>query len=260
MLFDSHAHIDDERFEADRDEVIARARENGVAGIINIGANMDSSRRSMVLAGRYPGIYAAVGIHPHDAKDVQEGDDERLAEWVRTPKVVAIGEIGLDYHYDFSPREIQHKVFIRQLDVARQTGRPVIIHDREAHGDILRLLKTEGRGIPGVLHCFSGSVEMAQELLKLGFYLSIGGPVTFKNAAKLPEVACAIPLERLLLETDCPYLTPHPYRGQRNEPAYVRLVAERVAALRNMELAQLAAATTANVCRLFSIAPSDLIK
>nr|WP_092070596.1 TatD family hydrolase [Dendrosporobacter quercicolus]NSL48308.1 TatD family hydrolase [Dendrosporobacter quercicolus DSM 1736]SDM12518.1 TatD DNase family protein [Dendrosporobacter quercicolus] len=260
MLFDSHAHIDDERFAADRDEVIARARENGVTGIINIGADMDSSQRSIALADRYAGIFAAVGNHPHDAKAVQNGDYDQLAEWLKRPKVVAIGEIGLDYHYDLSPREIQRQVFIRQLDVARQMGCPVIIHDREAHGDILQILKTEGRGLTGVLHCFSGSLEMARELLELGFYLSIAGPVTFKNAAKLPEIVGAAPLERLLIETDCPYLTPHPHRGKRNEPAYVRLVAERVAELRGMELSALAAATTANVCRLFSIAPAEAIK
>lgn len=253
MLFDSHAHIDDERFDEDRDQVVERARANGVTGIINIGADMASSRRSIGLADRYEGIYAAVGNHPHDAKDVQESDYDQLAEWVKQPKVVAIGEIGLDYHYDLSPRELQQQVFIRQLDVARQTGMPVIIHDREAHGDIMRLLKTEGKGLTGVLHCYSGSLEMAQEVLKLGFYISIAGPITFKNAAKLPEIAAAVPLERLLVETDCPYLTPHPYRGKRNEPAYVRLVAERVAELRNMELAAFAEATSNNVCQLFSI-------
>ncbi|MEG6585223.1 TatD family hydrolase [Dendrosporobacter sp. 1207_IL3150] len=253
MLFDSHAHIDDERFDADRDEVIARALENGVTGIINIGACMASSERSIKLTERYDCVYAAVGNHPHDAKDVQDGDYDKLSEWLGMPKVVALGEIGLDYHYDLSPREQQQKIFIRQLDVARQMRMPVIIHDRESHADILKILKTEGKGLTGVLHCFSGSLEMAQEVLKMGFYISIAGPVTFKNAAKLPDIAAAVPLERLLLETDCPYLTPHPYRGQRNEPAYVRIVAERVAELRKMELENLAHATTDNVRRLFSI-------
>lgn len=260
MLFDSHAHIDDERFEEDRDAVLARARENGVAGLINIGADMNSSRRSIELAARYAEVYAAVGNHPHDAAAVQPGDYDQLAEWTAQPKVVAIGEIGLDYYYDHSPRDIQQQVFIRHLDVARQTGMPVIIHDRDAHGDIMRILKSEGKGLTGVLHCYSGSMEMAQEVLKLGFYISIAGPITFKNAAKLPEIAAAVPLERLLVETDCPYLTPHPYRGKRNEPAYVRVVAQRVAEVRRMELEALAEATTQNVCRLFSINAGSLKK
>jgi len=253
MLFDSHAHIDDERFDSDRDAVITRAQKNGVSGIINIGACMASSARSLELADQYDCIYAAVGNHPHDAKDVEDADYDRLAEWTKNPKVVAIGEIGLDYHYDLSPRDVQQAVFIRQLDVARQTHMPVVIHDREAHGDIMNILKKEGKGLVGVLHCFSGSMEMALEVLKLGFYISVAGPVTFKNAAKLPEIAAAVPLDRLLVETDCPYLTPHPYRGQRNEPAYVRLVAERLAELRGMEFAALAEATTQNVRRLFQI-------
>jgi TatD DNase family protein len=253
MLFDSHAHLDDEKFAADRDEVIARAIANGVTGILNAGACMASSARSVALAEKYDVIFAAVGIHPHDAKEAMPTDYEQLATWAGHSKVVAIGEIGLDYYYDLSPRPVQQAVMISQIDVARQTQLPIILHDRDAHGDIMSIVKKEARGMTGVFHCFSGSMEMMQEVLKLGFYVSIGGPVTFKNAAKLLQIAAAVPLERLLLETDCPYLTPQPHRGKRNEPAYVRLVAEQVASLRGINLEALAAATTANVKQLFSI-------
>lgn len=253
MLFDSHAHIDDEKFDADREQVIARALEQGVTGIINVGACMASSARSVALAEKYENIYAAVGIHPHDAKDALETDYEQLIRWTSLEKVVAIGEIGLDYYYDLSPRDVQRSVFIRQLDVARQTDKPFIIHDRDAHGEVLDILKKEAKGLMGVLHCFSGSLEMAKEIIKMGWYISIAGPVTFKNAAKLPEIVPQVPLDRLLVETDSPYLTPHPYRGKRNEPAYVRFVAEQVAGLRGMELAALAAATRENVKNLFKI-------
>lgn len=253
MLFDSHAHLDDNRFTGEVEEVIARAIDNGVTGIINAGACMPSSARSVALAEKYAGIYAAVGIHPHDAKDAVERDYEQLAKWTQQVKVVAIGEIGLDYYYDHSPRDIQQAVFIRQLNVARECNMPVIIHDRDAHGDIMNILRKEAKGMTGVMHCFSGSMEMAREIVKLGFYVSFAGPVTYKNSTKLKEIAATIPLDRLLVETDSPYLTPYPYRGRRNEPAYVRFVAEEVAALRGMELTDLAAAATENVKRLFSI-------
>ena len=253
MLFDSHAHLDDEKFDADREEVIARAFEQGVTGIINVGACMASSARSVALAAKYEGIYAGVGIHPHEAQHAQETDYEQLAVWSKQDKVVAIGEIGLDYYYDLSPRDLQRTVFVRQIDVARQMDMPLIIHDRDAHGDILDVLKKEAKGLRGVLHCFSGSLEMAKEIIKLGFYISIAGPITFKNAAKLPEIAASIPLERLLIETDCPYLTPHPHRGKRNEPAYVKLIAEQVAALRGLELPALSKATSENVKRVFRL-------
>jgi TatD DNase family protein len=253
MLFDSHAHIDDEKFDIDREEVIQRAIDNGVTGIINVGASMESSARSIALAEKYEGIYAAVGIHPHDAKDALDTDYEQLVRWTALDKVVAIGEIGLDYYYDFSPREVQRSVFIHQLDVARQTNMPFIIHDRDAHGDLLEILKKEAKGLKGVLHCFSGSLEMANEVIKMGLYVSIAGPVTFKNAAKLPEIVTKVPLEYLLVETDSPYLTPQPYRGKRNEPAYVKLVAEQVANLRGIEMDVLAKATSENVKKLFGI-------
>lgn len=253
MLFDSHAHIDDNRFDGERNAVIERAKEAGLVGILNAGACMESSARSIALAEEHSCIYAAVGIHPHDAAKAQAGDYEQLADWSGKPKVVAIGEIGLDYYYDLSPREIQQQVFIRQLDVARQCHKPVIIHDRDAHGDLMAILKKEAQGLSGVLHCYSGSWEMAKEVLKLGFYISFAGPVTYAKDGKLKEVAANMPLERLLVETDCPYLTPKPYRGRRNEPAYVRFTAEEVAQVRQLEFAELAAAATANTKRLFGI-------
>lgn len=253
MLFDSHAHIDDEKFDDDRSDVIDRALQSGVTGMINIGACMASSARSVELATRYDNIYAAVGIHPHEAETAQESDYEKLAEWTKLDKVVAIGEIGLDYYYDLSPREVQKAVLIKQIDVARQMKVPFIIHDRDAHGDILDIIKREAKGLEGVFHCFSGSLEMAKEVLKLGFYISIAGPVTFKNAAKLPEVIANVPIDRLLVETDCPYLTPHPHRGKRNEPAYVKLVAERVASIRGMDLSTLSEITSKNTKKIFKI-------
>jgi len=252
-LFDTHAHIDDEQFDADREDVIIRAAEKGVKYILCAGASMESSARAVALAESHPDVYAAVGVHPHDAGTVNEEDYLQLAQWAMLPKVTAIGEIGLDYYYDLSPRDVQKTVFCRQLDLARQVGKPFIIHDRDAHGDILDIVRKQAQGLPGVFHCFSGSWEMAKELLKLGYYLAIGGPVTFKNAAKVQRVAAQIPLDRLLIETDCPYLTPHPHRGHRNEPAYVRLVAEEIARIRNISLEELASATTFNAKQLFGI-------
>ncbi len=253
MLFDSHAHLDDEKFADDREAVITRAKENGVTHIINIGADMESSARSVALASQHESIYATVGVHPHEAEKVVAADYDQLAEWTKLDKVVAIGEIGLDYYYDLSPRDLQKEVFIRQLDVARQMHMPIVIHDRDAHGDTMAILKREGKGLIGVVHCFAGSMEMANELIKMGWYIGCDGPVTFKNAAKLPEIMTKIPLERLLIETDSPYLTPVPLRGKRNEPAYVRFVAEHIAALRGISGEELAKVTTKNVCELFRI-------
>jgi TatD DNase family protein len=253
MLFDSHAHLDDEAFDADREEVIARALANGLTGMVNPGSCMKSSAAALALAQQHAAIYAAVGIHPHDADSADEAAYEQLLCWAQHPKVVAIGEIGLDYHYDFSPRSVQQDVFVKQLALARECDLPVILHDREAHGDILRLVKEQGQGVRGVFHCFSGSLEMAREVLNLGFYLSVGGTLTFKNAAKLPEIVKEVPFERLLLETDSPYLTPVPYRGRRNEPLHVRLVAEKVAELRGLSVEEVARQTTSNTCRCFGI-------
>ena len=253
MLADSHSHIDDERFDRDRDQVIERAAAAGVDLIVNIGADMASSARSIALSEKYACVYAAVGMHPHDAKEMREQDYIQLERWTVHPRVVAIGEIGLDYHYDLSPRPIQKEVFLRQLDIARKTGKPFIIHEREAHADTLDIVRNAARGLNGVFHCFSGSVETARTYLDMGFYISVAGPVTFPKSIKTKEVAKFVPLDRLLVETDSPYLTPEPYRGKRNEPAYVRIVAEDIAGLRNISLEELAEATSRNLRKLFAI-------
>ncbi len=249
-LFDSHAHLDDDAYAKDRESVIEECAAK-LAGVLNPGCDLASSAKAVDFAERYPVMYAAVGFHPHEARLMQPGDEDRLAEWCRKEKVVAIGEIGLDYYYDHSPREVQKEVFVRQLDLARQLDLPVIIHNRDAHKDILDIVKKEGKGLRGVFHCYSGSWEMAQELLKEGWYLSFGGSLTFKNAVKTVEVARNTPLERILLETDAPYLTPVPLRGKRNAPLLVELVCERMALEKHMELEQITGLTTGNVYELF---------
>ena len=250
ILVDTHAHIDEEGFAQDFDEMLERAYANDVKYVVNIGANMDESRVSIELADKYESIYATVGVHPHDVEEINDKALDQLAQWCKHDKVVAVGEIGLDYFRSQTSKEMQAYAFAAQLDVARQMHMPVSIHDRDAHGDVMRMLKNEGKGINGSLHCFSGSWEMAKELIKMDYYIAIGGAVTFKNAAKLPEIAANIPLEYLLLETDCPYLAPHPHRGTRNEPANIRPIAEFIANIRGITLEELAAATTANAARI----------
>ncbi len=254
MFVDSHAHLDDKKYDTDRHIMLMRARGKGVSGIINVGYDIPSSVRSVVLAEEYDFIFAAVGIHPHDAADADEAALEQVRVLADHPKVVAIGEMGLDYYRNLSPRDIQQKVFRAQINLAREIKKPIIIHDRDAHGDVMQILKEENAGTNGgVLHCFSGSVEMARECIKMGFYISIAGPVTFKNAAKICDVATAVPLDRLLIETDAPYLTPEPYRGKRNESAYVVCVGERIAELRGMPAEELAEAISRNARELFGI-------
>jgi TatD DNase family protein len=251
-FFDSHAHLDDRAFNADREEVLTASLAE-LAGVLNPGADLSSSRMAVEMAGRYANFYAAVGFHPHDAKSLIPGDEDKLAGWAAEAKVVAIGEIGLDYYYDHSPREVQQAVFIRQLDLARQLKLPVIIHDREAHGDMLSIIQKEGRGLSGVFHCYSGDWELAEILLRLGFYLSFGGSLTFRTAEQTRVVAQKTPLERIILETDSPYLTPVPWRGQRNQPIRVRQAGEKLAALRRLSADVVADATTANVRALFNL-------
>ena len=255
MLIDTHAHIDGEEYDADRDEVVARAAAAGVGRIVNMGDTMESSARGAALTGKYEAVYAGVGLHPEEAYPMTAADDDRLAGWAALPKVIAIGEIGLDYYWekDEEKRALQRSIFIRQLDLARQLHLPVCIHDREAHGDTLAILKKEGRGVPGVVHCYSGSWEMAQELLKLGFFLGVDGPLTYKNAARLPEIVRKLPADRILVETDSPYITPVPKRGQRNEPAFVRYVAEFAAGLRGESLERFAEQTTRNAMEIYGI-------
>jgi len=261
MLVDAHAHLDMGRFDVDREAAIERARQANVGAIVNVGIDLESSRRAVHLAAEHDLVYAAVGVHPHYARRLDGAAMEALRELALLPKVVAIGEIGLDFCRDLSPRDIQQRAFQAQLAWAGKLRKPVIIHDRDAHGEILGMLEkwaAEMQASPlaghlGVLHTFSGDLTMAERAVEMGFYLSISGPVTYQNEERLPEIVRAVPLDRLMVETDCPYLPPHPHRGQRNEPAYVRLVAERIADLRGIPLSALAEATTANARRLFKL-------
>jgi len=249
-LVDSHAHLDDRRFEKDRAAVIARCFEARI-GVITIGADIASSREAVRLAGRHRGVWAAVGVHPHDAKTVTP---EILSELVRlADRAVAFGEIGLDYYRDLSPRDVQREAFSNQLDLARRRGLPVVIHNRDATEDLLAILRDHGGPHRGVVHSFLGERSLAEALVDMGFHLGIGGPVTFGKSERLREAVRAVPIDRLLLETDCPYLTPVPYRGRRNEPAYVRFVQQAIAELRGVEPDEIAAATTGNAMRLFEL-------
>lgn len=253
MLVDTHAHISDAQYDGDRAETVQRAHENGVTRIITMGDTMESSLAAINTANAYDGVYAGTGVHPEEALSIKPGDYDQIAEWLTLDKVKVLGEIGLDYYHENAPRELQQEVFIRQLDVARQMHMPVSIHDRDAHGDMMAILKKEGRGIEGSIHCFSGSWEMAKELLKMGWFLGVDGPLTFKNAAKLPDIIAKVPLDRLLLETDSPYLAPVPKRGRRNEPAFVRFIAEKVAQIRGISIEEVAAQTTGNAVELFRL-------
>jgi len=253
-LFDTHSHLNSPKFENEIDDLIRRARENGVANIVIPGYDYDSNLRSLAVTERHPGIYAAVGYHPCDLNDLTDDQYHQLLVWAKRDDVVAIGEIGLDYHWDTTTPELQDEMFRKQIAIAKEAGLPIVIHDREAHGDILKILKEENAAqVGGIMHCYSGSWEMAQECMKMNFHISFGGPVTFKNGKRPQEVAGKVPLDRLLLETDAPYLTPEPYRGKRNEPAYVRHVAEKVALLRGMSLEDVARITADNARKLFGL-------
>lgn len=260
MVIDSHAHLDDDAFLDDTDSVMSRARTAGVEALINPGCSVASSRAAVALAAAYPEVYALAGIHPHDAVGVGDEAIGEIAAILSAPKVVGIGEIGLDYYRDLSPRDDQLRVFRAQMDLAREMGLPVEIHNRDAHRDTFEVVQEYSRHIPAiVMHCYSGSAEMARELVRLGCYISLAGPVTYRNARKLVEVARQIPLERLLVETDSPYLPPSPYRGQRNEPAYVVETARKIAEIRSTSFQEIAAATSANAVEVFGISPGRAI-
>lgn len=237
-------------FDGDRDEVIRRAREAGLEAVITIGSDLAGCKGAVELAGRYGLVYATVGIHPHDASSFNDETFAQLRTWIKKPRVVAVGEIGLDYHYDHSPRDVQREVFARQLSFARESDLPVVVHSREAKADTLRILEESGVN-RGVMHCFSGDVDMAAKALSMGLHISIAGPITFRNASRLKEVARMVPDERLLVETDAPYLTPEPFRGRRNEPAYVVHVAQELADLRGVSPRDIDRITTLNARRLF---------
>lgn len=253
MLFDTHAHYDDESFDADRDAVLTALPEQGVGLILNPGCDVESSRKAVRYAAAYPHVYAAVGIHPENCGGCTAGDLDAIRALAQQPKTVAIGEIGLDYYWaENPPRDFQQQVLRQQLALARELALPVIIHDREAHADTLAIVR-ELPGVTGVFHCFSGSPEMARELLKMGWYLGFDGPVTYKNARRAPEVAAVTPLDRMLIETDSPYMTPVPYRGRRNDSGYVHLVAEKLAKWKGVTPEEMARVTTENGKRLFRI-------
>ena len=252
MYFDTHAHYDDEAFDADREELLAAMPENGVTRILIPGCDVKSSERAIALAKQFPHVVAAVGIHPEDLAGCREGDPERIAALARSPECVAIGEIGLDYYWDDTRKEEQKALFRRQIEIALEREKPIIVHDREAHGDSLAIVR-EYPELRGVFHCFSGSVEMAEELLAMGWYLGFDGPVTYKNARKAPEVLAVCPLDRLLLETDSPYLSPVPMRGKRNDSRNLRFVAAKIAEIKGGTAEEIAQAAAENGKRLFGL-------
>ena len=253
MLFDTHAHYDDETFDTDRDALLTALPQRGVGLILNPGCDVESSRKAVTYAAAYPHVYAAVGIHPENCGGCTAGDLAAIHALAQQPKVVAIGEIGLDYYWEENPpRDFQQQVLRQQLALARELALPVIIHDREAHADTLSIVR-EFPGVTGVFHCFSGSVEMARELLRRGWYLGFDGPITYKNAVKALDVIAACPTDRMLLETDSPYMAPVPVRGTRNDSRSVRYIAEKLAALRGLDTDEMIRLTAENGKRLFGI-------
>lgn len=254
MLFDTHMHVNVDQFKDDKEDVIQRAFDAGVTHMVVVGFDRETIPLAIEIAEQYETIYAAVGWHPVDAIDMTESDLEWIKELSSHPKVVAIGEMGLDYHWDKSPKEVQEAVFRKQIRLAKEVDMPIIIHNREATEDIITILQEEDAGqIGGIMHCYNDDVRYVQACLAMNFYISLGGTVTFKNAPLPKEVAVEVPIDRLLVETDSPFLAPHPNRGKRNEPAYVTLVAEKVAALREMPLEELHQKTTENAFRLFRL-------
>jgi TatD DNase family protein len=255
MLIDSHAHLDDKKYDLDREYLIENLKENKVELVINIGADLQTSKNSVNLAKKYENIYAVVGVHPHSAKDVTDETLEEIKRLSKEEKVLAIGEIGLDYHYDYSPRDIQKKQFISQIKLAKEVDLPLVIHSREATKDTLDIIREEAKDgkLRGVLHAFSGSPEIAREYIKLGFLISIGGPLTFKNARVVKEVVEEISIDHMIIETDSPYLTPVPYRGKRNEPMFVKYVAEEIAKIKDIDVEEVIKVTNHNTKRIFDI-------
>ncbi|HLR68828.1 TatD family hydrolase [Virgibacillus alimentarius] len=254
MLFDTHVHLNADQFNEDKEEVINRAFDSGVKHMVVVGFDRKTIPLALEIAEQYETIYAAVGWHPVDAIDMTEEDLAWIESLSEHPKVIALGEMGLDYHWDKSPKDVQKEVFRRQIRLAKKVNMPIIIHNREATEDIIEVLSEENAGeIGGIMHCYNDSAEYVQTFLDMNFYISLGGPVTFKNAPLPKEVAVQVPLNRLLIETDAPFLAPHPNRGKRNEPAYVKLVAEKIAQLREMRFDELGKITTENAFELFNL-------
>ena len=253
MLADSHAHLEMNDFDRDRDEVIKRAENAGVDLIITVGTTLDDCRKAVSIANKYKNVYAAIGIHPHEVKDINETTYETLKKLAKMDKVVAFGEIGLDFFRNLSPRDVQIRRFGEQLELASEIGLPIIIHDRDAHQEILEMLGGWKGKHRGVVHCFSGNYKMAEKCLEMGFFISIPGAITFGKSEKLQDVIRHIPVTDILVETDAPYLTPHPHRGKRNEPAYVIHTARKVAEIKGLSLEELASVTYQNTRNVFGI-------
>lgn len=253
MIFDTHAHYDSEQFNEDRDDVLNGMPEKGVSTIVNVGASLNGCKASVEFAKKYPFMYAAVGVHPDEVGALNEETFAQLEEWCKEEKVVAVGEIGLDYYWDEEPREVQKEWFIRQLELARKLNLPVNIHSREAAEDTFQIIKEYGKDLTGIIHCFSGSKEMAIEYVKLGFHIGVGGVVTFKNGKKLKQVVEAIPLEWIVLETDAPYLAPTPFRGKRNDSTYIRYIAEEIANLKGITTEEVLEQTERNARKVYRL-------
>ena len=253
MLFDTHAHLDDSAFDEDREALLASFRDAGVERVLNPGCSLETSRNAVKLTEQYPWIYAAVGSHPDAADEVNQQVLEEYRTLCKLPKVRAIGEIGLDYHYEDHPRELQQQAFRAQMALAEELQMPVIIHERDAHEDGMAIIR-EFPTVKGVFHCYSGSAEMARQLVSMGWYIGFTGVLTFKNARKAVETAASIPLDRIVLETDCPYMAPEPFRGKRNHPGYLYRMAERLAEIRGISVEEVHEATFRNALRLYRIA------
>ena len=252
-IFDSHAHYDSQQFDEDREELLLSMEANGVGTIVNAGASWDSVTEVVELAQKYPFMYAAVGVHPDEVGALDDERFEYMKAQCKKDKVVAVGEIGLDYYWDNEAHDVQKKWFIKQLELARELDLPVIIHSRDAAADTLEIMKEYGQGLRGVIHCFSYSIELAREYVKMGYHIGIGGVVTFKNGRKLKEIAAEIPLKRILLETDCPYLAPVPFRGKRNDSHYISYVAQEIAELKGISYEEVVAQTEKNGKELFQV-------
>ena len=252
MLFDTHAHMNDEAFDTDREQMILGLKDKGIEYVMNVGCSLHSSGDCIAMAEKYPFVYASVGTHPDAADEVDTSVIEQYRRMAQHPNVLAIGEIGLDYYYETVPRETQQKAFRMQMELARELGMPVIIHERDAHDDGMRIVK-EFKDVTGVFHCYSGSAEMARQLVNMGWYIGFTGVLTFKNARKAVETAERIPLDRIVLETDCPFMAPEPFRGKRNDPGYLYRMAERLAEIRGISVEEAHAATMENAKRLYRL-------
>jgi len=253
MIFETHAHYDDAKFDTDREMLLAELPQRGISPVINVGSSIATTKTTLSLAQEYPFLYAAVGVHPSDVDDLNEDTYAWLKQQTTLQKTVAVGEIGLDYYWDHESHDLQKEWFIRQLELARKHNLPVLIHSREAAADTMEIMKGHAQGLNGVIHCYSYSKEMAKEYVKMGFYIGIGGVVTFKNAKKVKETVAEIPLTSIVLETDCPYLAPEPFRGKRNQSAYIQYVAEKIAEIKEISYEEVVAQTEKNARAMYGL-------